>query len=456
MRRLAYDQLLKWKSDPHRKPLLVKGVRQCGKTHLIKEFGRSNYGKMIYLNFEKDPGLNIHFEKDLDPCRIMRDIGIYLEASIGPEDTLIVFDEIQYCNRAITSLKYFNENAPEYHIICAGSLLGVRLTGPYSFPVGKVNFLDMYPMTFYEFLLANGEERLCEYLRNPGPGGINKAFVSKMEEYYRYFQIVGGMPEAVHEWISTHDIVSVEKIQRTILNTYVDDFSKHAGGEVNELTLIWRSIPQQLSKDNNRFIFSHVQKGKRGRDLEHSLEWLISAGIVYKVKKITAPSIPLSAYSDETNFKIYFVDVGLLRALSGVPTRFVFENTEEYKHFRGAAAENYVLNELVALRKTPFFWKSKNDAEVDFVCIFGSLNVPIEVKSDRNLKSPSLAVYRSEYSPKKSVKISMNPNFTDDGTNVRVPMWLAWNIGDIIGDDSIEFNRMIGEKAAKERTGGDV
>ena len=294
MRRLAYDQLLEWKSSPFRKPLLVKGVRQCGKTHLIKEFGKSNYDNIVYLNFEDDPGLCIHFEKDLKPLRIICDLGIYLGISIKPENTLIIFDEIQYCKCAITSLKYFNENAPEYHIICAGSLLGIRPSGPYSFPVGKVNFLDMHPMNFYEFILANGEEKLCDYLTNSIEGGETfEAFVPKLEEYYRHFLIVGGMPEAVSEWICNHDITSVENIQKEILRAYVDDFSKHAGGEVNELMQIWRSIPQQLSKENNRFIFSHVKKGKRARDLEHSLEWLISAGIVHKIKKIAAPSIPL-------------------------------------------------------------------------------------------------------------------------------------------------------------------
>ena len=446
MRRLAYDQLMAWKNSPNRKPLIVQGVRQCGKTHLIKEFGRRNYSNVVYLNFEGDPGLNMHFERDLDPARIIRDLGIYFGISIRPESTLIVLDEIQYCKPAITSLKYFNENAPEYHVICAGSLLGVRSAESYSFPVGKVNFLDMYPMNFYEFLLANGEEKLCEYLTQLRPNEKNQSFVSKLEEYYRHFQIVGGMPEAVVEWVRNHDVISVENIQKEILRTYVDDFSKHAANEVNELTLIWRSIPQQLSKENSRFIFSHVKEGKRARDLEHSLEWLISAGIVHKVNKIVAPSVPLSAFSDEMNFRIYFADIGLLRVLSDIPVRFVFESGDEFKHFRGALAENYVLNELIVSGKAPFFWKSSNDAEVDFVCMFGSLVVPVEVKSDRNLRSQSLTKYVSEYGPKRSVKISMNPNFTDDGEKVRIPLWLAWRIVDIVGDDTAEFNRRLGNR----------
>ncbi|MCL1979010.1 MAG: AAA family ATPase [Methanomassiliicoccaceae archaeon] len=449
MRRLAYGLLLKWKSDMHRKPLLVRGVRQCGKTHIIKEFGRSNYSKMIYLNFEKDPGLGIHFEKDLDPVRIIRDLSIHFNTAIRSEDTLIVFDEIQYCKPAITSLKYFNENVPEYNIICAGSLLGVKPTESYSFPVGNVNFLDMYPMNYYEFLLANGEERLCEYLDGPESSEVSETFASRLEEYYRHFQIVGGMPEAVSEWVRSHDIMMVEKIQNEILRTYVDDFSKHARGEVNELTQIWRSIPQQLSKENNRFIFSHVKKGKRARDLEHSLEWLVAAGIVHKVNKITAPSIPLSAFSDEANFKVYFVDIGLLRVLSGMPPRFIFDKDDANKYFRGAVAENYVLNELIVSGKAPFFWKSNNDAEVDFICMFGSLIVPIEVKSDRNMRSKSLGRYVSLYGPEKAVKISSNPIVTDDGVDVRIPLWLTWKIDSIIGDDSIEFNRVIRERMAE-------
>jgi len=443
-----------WKNSPNRKPLIVQGVRQCGKTHLIKEFGRRNYSNVVYLNFEGDPGLNMHFERDLDPARIIRDLGIYFGISIRPESTLIVLDEIQYCKPAITSLKYFNENAPEYHVICAGSLLGVRSAESYSFPVGKVNFLDMYPMNFYEFLLANGEEKLCEYLTQLRPNEKNQSFVSKLEEYYRHFQIVGGMPEAVVEWVRNHDVISVENIQKEILRTYVDDFSKHAANEVNELTLIWRSIPQQLSKENSRFIFSHVKEGKRARDLEHSLEWLISAGIVHKVNKIVAPSVPLSAFSDEMNFRIYFADIGLLRVLSETPVRFVFESGEEFKHFRGALAENFVLNELFISGKSPFFWKSSNDAEVDFVCMFGSHVVPVEVKSDINLRSQSLKKYVSEYGPERSVKISMNPNLTDDGVNVRIPMWLAWRIGDIVGDDTDEFNRRLVERSADRHTDG--
>ncbi|MCL2891004.1 MAG: AAA family ATPase [Methanomassiliicoccaceae archaeon] len=431
MRRLAYEKLMKWKDTADRKPLLVRGVRQCGKTYLIKEFGRSNYKNVIYLNFEKDPGLSTQFEGDLSPSRIIRNLSIYLHVTIVPDDTLIIFDEIQACKRAITSLKYFCEEAREYHIICAGSLLGVRSKDPYSFPVGKVNFLYMHPMNFYEFLLANGEERLCEHLRKE-PHGVGAAFVPTLEEYYRYYQIVGGMPEAVAKWIRDHDIVSVENIQKEILRTYVDDFSKHAEGEVNELMMIWRSIPKQLSKPNNRFIFSHVKKGKRAKDLEHSLEWLISAGIIHKVKMITMPSIPLSAFSDETIFKIYFVDIGLLRALSDVPPKFIFEKTDENKYFRGAVAENYVLNELKSTEKETFFWRSGNDAEVEFVCLFDSLIVPIEVKSDKNLRSQSLNRYISEYGPEKAVKISMNPDLRNDGVNVRIPLWLSWNITDII------------------------
>ena len=441
MYRLAYDKLLKWKKHPDRKPLLVKGIRQCGKTYLIKEFGKENYNDMIYLNFEKDPGLNIHFEKDLDPFRILRDLGIYLKRTIKPEDTLIVFDEIQYCKRAITSLKYFNEDAPEYHVICAGSLLGIRPTKKYSFPVGKVNYLNMFPMNFHEFLLANGEGMLCEHIM--GHGTADDVFVSKLEGYYRYFQIVGGMPEAVERWVRDHDVVAVENIQKEILDTLADDFSKHAGGETNELQMIWGSIPQQLSKENNKFIFSHVKKGKRAKDLEHSMEWLISAGIIHKVTKISLPFIPLSAYSDETYFKIYFADIGLLRTLSGTPARFIFDSGNEYVHFKGAMAENYILSELKSSGKKLFFWRSDGNAEVDFICMFGSIVVPIEVKSDKNRRSQSLQKYISDFKPEKAVKISMAPNLTDSGVSIHIPLWLAWNAGRIIRDDGDEFDKML-------------
>ncbi|MDR3283166.1 MAG: ATP-binding protein [Candidatus Methanoplasma sp.] len=431
MRRQAYERLARWKDDPDRKPLIVEGVRQCGKTHLVMEFGKENYDDVAYFNFEDDRDLCSHFEHNLDPHRIVEELGLMLGRAVVPGRTLIFFDEIQFCNRAITSLKYFCENASEHHVICAGSLLGVRMSQPYSFPVGKVNRLRLYPMNFYEFLAANGEGMLCEYLEKlPVGEKAPDTAEAKLIGYLHRYYVVGGMPEAVKKWVSTKDIEAVEEIQDGILRDYADDFSKHAAAEVNELTIIWRSIPQQLSKENKRFIFSHVREGARAKDLEHALEWMISAGLVHKVRRISEPMAPLSAYSDERIFKIYFADVGLLRRLAGVDSRFVFDASGRYKHFKGAMAENHVLNELLFIGKSPYFWRSEGVAEVDFVDDFGVDTVPIEVKAETNTKSKSLSRYIDQYHPRLAVKVSMN-NVGKNGV-IGLPLWLVWRIKDYV------------------------
>ncbi|MDR3283460.1 MAG: ATP-binding protein [Candidatus Methanoplasma sp.] len=441
MRRLAYDDLVRWKDGPRRKPLILSGVRQCGKTYLLKEFGKKNYENTAYINFEDTPGFASVFDMDLDPRRIVGEISLFTNKPVHPEKTLIIFDEVQFCGRAITSLKYFCENAPEYHVACAGSLLGVRLSRSGSFPVGKVDFIDLLPMGFLEFLMANGEEMLCNHLRESYKGRLSTPLTAKLETCLRHYYVVGGMPEAVSEWVSSKDVVAVEDVQKKILRSYAEDFGRHAAEDLNELTLIWRSIPVQLSRENKRFIFSHVKTGKRARDLEHALEWLVSAGLVHKVRKISRPTIPLSAYSDETIFKVYFVDVGLLRVLAGVPPAFIFDAGGEYSHFKGAVTENYALNELKILGKDPYYWRSKGDAEVDFVDVFGSLVVPIEVKLELNRKSKSLAQYVKEYDPKNAVVISMNNAGNGNGV-AGVPLWAVWMIKDIVGDYTLRSDAL--------------
>jgi predicted AAA+ superfamily ATPase len=438
MRRLAYDEQAAWKDRHHRKPLILSGVRQCGKTHLLREFGEKNYENTAYVNFEDSPESVHIFDGNLDPHRIVDDLGLFMNMSIRPGKTLIILDEVQFCGRAITSLKYFCENAPEYHVACAGSLLGVRLSLSGSFPVGKVDFIDMHPLGFREFLMANGEDMLCSRLIESPKEKPAAPLTAKLERYLRYYYVVGGMPEAVAEWVSSKDITAVENVQKNILRSYAEDFGRHAAEDLNELTLIWRSIPVQLSKENKRFIFSHVKTGKRAKDLAQALEWLISAGLIHKVRKISRPAIPLSAYSDEMIFKIYFVDIGLLRVLAGIPPAFIFDAGGEYSHFKETMAENYVLNELKLLGKDPYYWRSKGDAEVDFVDVFGLRIVPVEVKAETNSKSKSLAQYIREYGPKTAITASMNDSVSVNGA-VGIPLWLVWMVKDILGDDASGF-----------------
>ncbi|MDR1247244.1 MAG: ATP-binding protein [Clostridiales Family XIII bacterium] len=427
MKRALLSSLKQWKESENRKPLILKGVRQCGKTYLLKEFGAACYDDVAYFNFEGDKALGERFERNLDVTRIVTELGVIRKKAIMPERTLIIFDEIQFCNPALTSLKYFYENAPEYHIVCAGSLLGIALSKPLSFPVGKVDFLTLRPMNFHEFLLANGEELLCEHLKGLSPN--EKApdmFVSRLEDYLRTYYITGGMPEAVDTWVKTKDIDRLEIVQQQILNSYELDFAKHAPSkDFPKLSAVWRSVPLQLSKENSKFIFSQVKKGWRAKDLEDALEWLISAGIVYKVTKIEKPYVPLSAYADESYFKLYLSDVGLLRKMAGLSAGFILQKNDAFREFKGAMTENYFLEEWLHGRDAKvFYWKSGNIAEVDFIVQHDVDIIPVEVKSERNDKAKSLAEYRKKYSPKISVKTSMNNVSMGDVRHI--PLYLLW------------------------------
>ena len=433
MKRNLMDKLAEWKNNSDKKPLIVKGVRQCGKTYLLKEFGKIYYEDIAYFNFEGNDALQVRFDGDLDTTRIITELGVIRKKVIEPQKTLIIFDEIQFCNRALTSLKYFCENAPEYHIICAGSLLGIALSKPLSFPVGKVDLLTLRPMCFQEFLLANGEDMLYNYIieqaqykDNAETGkvsDISGVFAEKLENDLRTYYITGGMPEAVAVWLETKDIERLDAVHRKILDSYELDFAKHAPGkDFPKLSAIWRSIPEQLAKENSKFIFSQVKKGFRAKDLEDALEWLISAGLVFKVAKIEKPFIPLSAYADQTYFKLYMADTGLLRQMSRLPAEAILEKNDIFKEFKGALTENYVLCELVNLYSDiPFYWKSGNTAEVDFVVQNGVDIVPVEVKSERNERTRSLAEYRKKHNPRAWVITSMK---NADGHHI--PLYLLW------------------------------
>lgn len=426
MERTLIHELLVWKEKENRKPLILKGVRQCGKTYLLKDFGNRYYDNVAYFNFEETDSLISVFEKDYDTKRIILELELFLGRSIKSDTTLIILDEIQECGRALTAMKYFCENAPEYHIVCAGSLLGIALQQQLSFPVGKVDFLTLYPMSFSEFLRACGSETLADYIENFKKGDtVPEPIGDKLTTFLRQYYITGGMPEVVSTWQKTNNIEEVERVQQNIINSYELDFAKHAPTrDFPKLTAIWRSIPEQLAKENTKFIFSHVKKGWRSKDLEDALEWLIAAGLVYKVCKIEKPFIPLSSYADDSSFKLYMADIGILRKLSKLPYEVVLDATPNYKEFKGSLTENYVLCELVkSVDETLYYWSSGNTAEVDFILQSASEIVPIEVKSERNVKSRSLAEYRKKYTPKYSVKTSMK-NETNGEEVLNIPLYL--------------------------------
>ncbi len=426
MERTLIYKLVEWKNKSTRKPLILKGVRQCGKTYLLKEFGKRYYEDTAYFNFEETEALKAVFEKDYDTSRIVFELGLHCGKTIQPGTTLLFFDEIQECGRAITAMKYFCENAPEYHIVCAGSLLGIALQKQLSFPVGKVDFLTLYPMSFIEYLRAGEEEAVANYIEQYKKDNALPAVVSeKLELLLKQYYVTGGMPEVVETWFRTKSIEQVENVQQAIINSYELDFAKHAPAkDFPKLSAIWRSIPEQLAKENTKFIFSHVKKGWRSKDLEDALEWLIGAGLVYKVCKIEKPYIPLSSYSDDTAFKLYMSDVGILRKLSKLPYEVVLDATPHYREFKGSLTENYVLCELIqSVDDTAYYWSSGNTAEVDFIIQSGAEIVPIEVKSEKNVKARSLAEYRKKYEPKYAIKTSMK-NDTGGEEVLNIPLYM--------------------------------
>ncbi len=434
MKRDLINALKAWKKKPGRKPLILKGVRQCGKTYLLKQFGEECYENTAYFNLEENPAIAQVFEKNYDTARIIFELGLHNGKSITPEKTLIILDEIQECGNAITALKYFCENMPEYHIVCAGSLLGIALQNKLSFPVGKVDLLTLKPMSFSEFIRASESDMLADYLDSFNKGdSFLESLSDKFSDMLRQYYITGGMPEAVRAWCQTRSIDAVEEIQQAIIDSYELDFAKHAPAkDFPKLTAIWRSIPEQLAKENSKFIFSHIKKGCRSKDLEDALEWLIGAGLVYKVCKTEKPFIPLSAYSDDTSFKLYMADVGLLRKLSKLPYEVILNATPNYKEFKGAMTENYVLCELLSSgHDTAYYWTSGNTAEVDFIVQEGEHILPIEVKSERNVKARSLSEYRKKYAPVYSVKTSMRPE-TNGKEVLNVPLYLISSIGRLI------------------------
>lgn len=430
MERSLMQDLISWKSDPNRKPLVLQGVRQCGKTFLIKDFAERYYSDVTYYSFDKDAKIKGFFEQDLNPRRIIKDLGLARGKTIKPHETLIIFDEIQECSKAVTSLKYFAEDTPEYHIISAGSLLGVAMKKGTSFPVGKVEFLTLYPMNFFEFLYAQNKILAEELRKSSLSDGIWKSFRNDLLEKYNDFLAVGGMPEVVRIWIETKSIEEVEKKQDEILIGYQKDFVKYADTkDYPRISSVWQSIPIQLGKENRKFIFSQVKKGWRAKDLEDALIWLINAGLVYKVECIEKPGYPISSHADHTFFKLYMSDIGLLRRHADLPTSVVFDDDPAYKEFKGAMAENYIACELKTIYgklkdKDLYYWTAEGSAkaEVDFIVQDDEKYIiPIEVKAVTAKHARSITQYCKYYDPEKSVLTSL-----DDMSERIIPLYAFW------------------------------
>lgn len=439
MLRKDYEKLLKWKNKTSRKPLLVLGVRQCGKTYLVKEFGSKEFENMAYINFDGNKGLQSIFDYDFDINRILDEIGsVVLNKKIIPGKTLLFLDEIQDCPRAIQSLKYFCENLPELHVIAAGSLLGITLKEQgISFPVGKVQRLEMFPMSFEEFVIADGGEKYLNGMSKlPLGREISELYSVPMQKYLQNYYIVGGMPEAVKIWIQTHDYNQVEEIQNQILKDYADDFGKHTTPDTAiKIKLIWDAIPSQIAKDNNKFIFSHVKEGARAKDLEDALEWLVSAGLVYKLNLVQTPQLPLESMKDNTYFKIYMADVGLLRKKSNVNYRTILNGDESFIQFKGAFSENYIMSELKSLGVSAYFWRTKADAEVDFISDYEGVLFPIEVKSATNTKAKSLQLFCKRFAPKLAFKASLKnvgDNMMEETHIWNIPLYIFFRLKEYI------------------------
>lgn len=424
MQRFAIEQLVEWKNRQNRKPLIIKGARQVGKTWLMKEFGRLYFKKVAYVTFYNNKRMKSVFEEDYDINRILMNINIEAKTEVTPEDTLIIFDEIQEAPRALEAIKYFCENAPEYAIVAAGSLLGVALHKNISFPVGKVDMLDMYPLSFREFLCAMGENQLEQLLRDKSYTLINDCsgkFIFWLKNYY----YVGGMPEVVSFFADHKDYIEVRRLQNAILTQYEDDFGKHT--EKNELVrirLLWNSIPMQLAKENKKFFFGQIKKGARLKDFEMAIEWLSDCGLITKVYKVNNPAVPLKAYIDFTAFKLFMLDVGLLGAMSELDAESILEGNDIFKEFKGALTEQYVLQQLVAdTHYTPYYFGTdSNTFEMDFTVQKGRNVVPIEVKAETNQQAKSLKVYCQKYQPEYAVRISMN-NYREEEWLTNLPLY---------------------------------
>lgn len=430
MERFILKKLLKWKDSPYRKPLLLKGVRQVGKTWILKEFGRRYYENTAYFNFDENEEYKQFFETTKDVSRILQNLMLVSGQTIRPGTTLIIFDEIQDCPKVINSMKYFCENAPQYHIACAGSLLGIALAKPSSFPVGKVNFLQVDPMTFTEFLLANGDENLYRYLDSieriePIPDAFFNPLCEKLKMYY----VTGGMPEPVRMWTEARDVSAMDHVLSEILEAYARDFAKHPNvSEFPKISMIWNSVPSQLARENKKFLYRAVKEGARAREYEDALQWLTDARLVHKIYRSTAPGLPLAAYDDLTAFKIYLSDVGLLRRLARLSPTAFGDGNRLFTEFKGALTENFVLQTLITqFEVTPRYWSQNNPPyEVDFLLQRENDIFPIEVKAAANTAGKSLKKFRELFPAEVKLRMRFSlDNLKLDDDLLNIPLFLA-------------------------------
>lgn len=432
MYRYKIEELKKWKESPTRKPMIIRGARQVGKTWLMKEFGKEFYEKCAYINFDDNSRMNKLFEEDFDLDRIIQGLKIESGVNIEPENTLIIFDEIQETPKALKALKYFCENAREYHIISAGSLLGVAIHEGTSFPVGKVDFMDLTPLSFFEFLEALGENELLKLLKNNDFPMI-EVFNTKIKEYLKLYYYVGGMPEVVNAYATNKDLKEVRKIQKELLAAYEQDFSKHAPSNiVPRIRQLWNNIPTQLAKENKKFIYGLIKEGARAREYEIALSWLIDCGIVYQINRVNNCKVPLSAYQDFNAFKLYLLDVGLLAAMAEIDEKTLLDGNEIFVEFKGSLTEQYVLCQLKQCTDlNVFYWTADTGtAEIDFITQIRGNNVPIEVKASENLQAKSLKTFVQKYNTEINVRTSMS-NYRKEDWLINVPLYSIGNIEEI-------------------------
>ena len=409
MYRIAMEKLYRWKESRRRKPLIIQGARQVGKTWLMKEFGRSAYRDMVYINFDSNSRMAELFASDLNTDRLIMGIELYAGKKIDPDSTLLIFDEVQEVPRALSSLKYFYENAPQYHIICAGSLLGIALHEGTSFPVGKVDFLELYPLSFREFLMAVTGTQFAKLLDSQDYKMITsfkQIYIEALKQYY----FIGGMPEAVENFTEERDFYEVREVQKRILEAYEQDFSKHAPLEiVPKIRMVWNSIPSQLAKENKKFLYGLVREGGRAKEYETAIMWLCDCGLVYKIERVKGGGIPLKAYVDQKAFKLFVVDVGLLGCMTGLSPKILLDGNDLFTEFKGALTEQYVCQQIKTLENLSIYYytNDRGSCEVDFVVDTGERTVPVEVKAEVNLKAKSLKTYYEKYQPEISIRTSM-------------------------------------------------
>lgn len=429
MKRYAMEELLVWKNKENRKPLILKGARQVGKTWLMKEFGNLYFENVAYINFDNNQRMKAVFDTDYDIERILMALSIETKQTIHPKETLIIFDEVQEAPRVIAALKYFQENAPEYAVIAAGSLLGVAIHKGVSFPVGKVDMLELHPLSFREFLEAVGENGLVELIEKQDYAMMS-AFRDKYDDWLKKYYYIGGMPEVVADFVSARDFVRVREIQNNIVTLYENDFGKHTSdNELARIRMVWNSIPMQLAKENKKFFFGQIKEGARAKDFELAIEWLLDCGLIKKVCRINKPAIPLKAYAELSAFKLFLLDIGLLGALSDLEAEVILNGNDLFVEFKGALTEQYVLQQLVSdTAYTPYYFASKTSTcEIDFMVQKNGAIVPVEVKAEDNLQSKSLRVFCEKHKPKYAVRTSM-ADYRQQEWMTNIPLYAIHNL----------------------------